>query len=38
MTGFVLGFFEKYLMGRPALFDSLPARFPDVQITRRNVQ
>jgi predicted dienelactone hydrolase len=38
MTEFVLGFFEKYLMGRPSLFDSLPGRFPDVQITRRNVQ
>jgi hypothetical protein len=38
MTGFVLGFFEKYLRGRPRLFDSLPAKFPDVQITRRNVQ
>jgi hypothetical protein len=38
MTGFVVGFFEKYLMGRPSLFDSLPGRFPDVQITRRNVK
>jgi len=38
MTGFVLGFFEKYLMGRSELFDSLPGRFPEVQITKRNVQ
>jgi len=38
MTGFVVGFFERYLMGRPSLFDSLPGRFPDVQITKRNVK
>jgi len=37
MTEFVLGFFEKHLVGKPSLFDSLPGRFPEVQITRRNV-
>lgn len=38
MTSFVVGFFEKYLMGRsPELFDGLPARFPEVKITKRNV-
>lgn len=39
MTGFILGFFEKYLMNRhPELFDSLPAKFPEVEITSRNVR
>jgi dienelactone hydrolase len=37
MTGYVTGFFEKFLRGQPALFDSLPTRFPDVTVTTRNV-
>lgn len=38
MTDYVVGFFEKYLMGRsPELFDGLAARYPDVKVTARNL-
>ena len=38
MTDYVVGFFEKYLMGRsPEQFDGLAARYPDVEIAKRNV-
>lgn len=38
MSDHVVGFFEKYLMGRsPEKFDGLPARYPDVQVSKRNV-
>lgn len=37
MTDYVVGFFEKYLMGRsPELFDGLAARYPEVEVTKRN--
>ena len=37
MTDYVVGFFEKYLMGRSAaLFDGLAAKYPEVTITKRN--
>ena len=38
VSDYVVGFFEKYLMGRsPERFDGLAARYPDVEITRRGV-
>lgn len=37
MTDYVVGFFEKYLMGRsPELFDGLAARYPEAGIIKRN--
>jgi predicted dienelactone hydrolase len=38
MTDYVVGFFDKYLMGRsPERFDGLATRYPDVEIAKRNV-
>ena len=37
MTAYTVGFFEKNLMNRPEMFDGLGARFPEVQVTKRNV-
>lgn len=38
ISDYVVGFFETYLMGRsPALFDGLATRYPEVEITKRNV-
>jgi len=37
MTDYTVGFFDKFLMNRPEQFNGLAAKFPDVQVTSRNV-
>lgn len=37
MTDYTVGFFDKFLMNRPQQFDGLATKFPEVQVTSRNV-